>query len=253
MTTPKHPAMSVVITRSKEGNYELARRLRLVGLDPIAVDTISLAPPTDWKNVDYALRNLRSFDWVVFTSSSGAEYFGRRMKSLSLKVPWQGRPRVAAVGKQTATALSRLGIEADFVPSSFTTATLGDELPHGRAERVLLLRSDAANPVLQKRLVERGFDVKEIAIYRTLPASGHNPRIKEADVIVFASPSAVRSFCSLVTGEELRKLKRLRAVCIGPVTESAARESGFTNTSRPGSFTIDAVVKEVTRSSQGNA
>lgn len=253
MTAVKPRSVSVVITRSQEGNEELARRLRLAGLDPIAVETISLAPPSDWKDVDRALRNLGSYDWVVFTSSSGAEYFGNRMKALSLRLPWEGRPRVAAVGKQTAKALSRLGVEADFVPSSYTTATLAEELPAGKGEMVLLLRSDIADPKLEERLVERGLGVEEAAIYRTLPVRGPSARIKDADVIVFASPSAIRSFCSLVTKEELRRLRRLRTVCIGPVTESAARENGFKNTSRPESFTIDAVVREIRRLSHADA
>ncbi len=253
MTPLKPRSVGVVITRSQEGNEELARRLKLVGLDPITVNTISLAPPSDWKEVDHLLGKLRDFDWVVFTSSSGAKYFGTRMKALSLKLPWEGSPRVAAVGQQTARALSSLGVEPDFIPSSYTTATLGEELPAEKGDRVMLLRSDMADPKLADRLVERGFGVEEAAIYRTLPAKGPSPKIKDAGLIVFASPSAVKGFCSLVTEDEFRKLKEVRAVCIGPVTESAARESGFSNTSRPESFTLDAVVLEITRLSQADA
>jgi uroporphyrinogen-III synthase len=243
----------VVITRSQQGNEELARRLKRVGLEPITVETISLAPPSDWKEVDRLLGNLADFDWVVFTSSSGAAYFGIRMKALSLKLPWDGSPRVAAVGRQTARALSSIGVEPDFVPSSYTTATLGEELPAEEGDRIMLLRSDIADPKLGGRLAERGFSVTEAAIYRTLPAKGPSPKIKDADLIVFASPSAVKSFCSLVAEDELRKLRGLTAVCIGPVTELAAKESGFSSTTRPASFTLDAVVREVTRLSQADA
>jgi len=249
----KPRSLSVVITRSQEGNEELARRLKLMGFNPITVDTISLAAPSDWKDVDRLLGNLGNFDWVVFTSSSGAEYFGTRMKALSLKLPWKGSPRVAAVGRQTARRLSSLGVEPDFVPSSYTTAALGEELPAEKGDRVMLLRSDIADPKLADRLIEQGFSVEEAAIYRTLSARGPSPKVKEANLIVFASPSAVKSFCSLVAEDELRRLKGLRAVCIGPVTESAARQSGFSNTTRPESFTLDAVVQEITRLSQTDA
>lgn len=243
----------MLITRSRGGNEELARRLRLLGLDPIPVDTISFAPPDDWSEVDSALGNLHSFDWVLFTSSTGAEYFGRRMGELSLTIPWEGSPRVAAVGRQTATALSRLGVEVGFVPSSFTSADLGEELPGGRGEKVLLLRSDSANPALEERLASRGFRIEKAAVYRTVPVRGPGPKITEADVIVFASPSAVRSLCARATESELRRLTELRAICIGPVTESAARENGFKFTSRPESFTLDAVVAEVRRLSGQDA
>jgi uroporphyrinogen III methyltransferase/synthase len=253
LTSLKPRSVGVVITRSREGNEELAMRLKLIGLDPITVDTISLAPPSDWNDVDRLLSQLRAFDWVVFTSPSGAKYFGTRMRVLSLPLPWEGSPRVAAVGQQTARALSSLGVKPDFIPSSYTTRVLGEELPAEKGARILLLRSDIADRGLANRLAERGFSVEEAAIYRTLPVMGPSPKIKDANLIVFASPSAVKGFCALVTDDELRMLKRLKAVCIGPVTESAARESGFLNTTRPESFTLDAVVREITRLSQGDA
>lgn len=246
----KSRPLGVVITRSQEGNEELAKKLKQAGLDPIAVDTITLAPPPSWSRVDHFLRNLASFDWMLFTSSSGVEYFARRMEALSLGLPHEGKPKIAAVGRRTATALSDIGMRADFVPSRYTTSSLGEELPGKKGERTLLLRSEEANPVLAERLTNRGFRVDEAAIYRTLPVGGPGPRLGEADIIVFASPSAVRSFCSLVAGRELGRLRRLRTICIGPVTESAAKEEGFANTSVPGAFTIDALVEEVRRVSQ---
>ncbi len=244
---------SVVITRSQEGNEELGRRLRRAGMNPIPVDTISLAPPAKWNRVDSSLRRLGAFEWVVFTSASGVEFFARRMKALSLRLPKDGRPRIAAVGKETAAALKALGMKADFVPSRFTTEALGEELPGKPGAKALLLRSADANPVLSERLAERGFRVQETAIYRTRPVNGPRPRIWKADMIVFASPSAVRSFCAMLDGEEATRLKSLKTVCIGPVTETAARDEGFEDTSTPGSFTIDGVVEEVRRLSRGHA
>lgn len=253
MNTNALRSSAVVITRSREGNRELARKIRQIGLEPIAVETISLAPPSDWKEVDLLLRRLRTFDWVVFTSSTGVRYFRDRMRSLSLRLPWEGSPRVAAVGKQTAHALSRIGVETDFVPSGYTTRILGEELPAEVGGSVLLLRAQIADRGLSRRLAERGFRVEEAAIYRTLPAKGPGPRIAEAGMVVFASPSAVRGFCAAMTEEELRTAKKLKAVCIGPVTESAARENGFLNTTRPESYTLDAVVSEIARLSSASA
>ena len=111
----------VVITRSRKGNAELARSLRAIGLEPIAVDTIEFLPPEDWSSVDPTLKMLGEFDWLVVTSPTGAEFFTRRMKALSLAVPWSGRPEVAAVGEKTSAALQREGIAVDFVPSEYLT------------------------------------------------------------------------------------------------------------------------------------
>jgi uroporphyrinogen-III synthase len=202
--------------------------------------------------VDRLLWALGDFDWLVLTSSTGVEFFGARMRFLSLRLPWKGNPRVAAVGRQTARALSDLGVNVDFVPSVYATSVLGEELPAKEGASVLLLRADVADGGLPRRLAERGFKVEEGAIYRTVSAGRESPEIRDADMIVFASPSAVRSFCESRTEEELWSLKKLKVVCIGPVTEAAARERGFLDTTKPGSYTLDAVVSEVARLSRTN-
>jgi uroporphyrinogen III methyltransferase/synthase len=247
MTKSKLRTAGVVITRSKEGNEEFALKLRRAGFDPIPVDTISLEPPRDWNAVDAYLRSLGSFDWVVFTSPTGARYFGTRMKELNLRIPWEGKPKVATVGQQTSRALSEIGVRTDFTPSEFTTGILGEELPWRSGERVLLLRADTSDRGLVGRLARRGFKIEEAAIYRTVRGRGSNQSIGDANLIVFASPSAVRGFCELVDSNELGRLKRLKTLCIGPVTESAARENGFLDTATPETYTLDAVVDEIRR------
>lgn len=245
---------NVVITRSKEGNEELALRLKSAGFNPISIATLSLLPPKDWSAVDGLLHRLHSFDWVVFTSATGVGYFGERMNTLSLQMPWGGRPFAAAVGERTASRLSKLGIGPVFVPSSYLTAKLAEELPRDKGSRVLLLRADIADPNLSKRLIERGYQVEETAIYRTQPAKGRpDLRLRDTDLIVFASPSAVRGLHGTMPKGEIDDLHRIKAICIGPVTEATAREDGFTDTIMPKSYTLDAVVDEIVRLSRQDA
>lgn len=260
MTTTTVGAASirnVVITRSKEGNEELAMRLKRAGFNPISLDTISLSPPNDWSDVDGLLRRLHSFDWLVFTSAAGVEYFDKRMKALSFQLPWHGKPLVAAVGERTANKVTGLGVKPSFIPSSYLTKKLAEELPAGDGNRVLLLRADIADPNLSEILKGRGYEVEETAIYRTQIAvkssRTDNELLRDADVIVFASPSAVRGFSGMASRDEMARLKRIRAICIGPVTEAAAKENGFTNTIMPKSHTLDAIVEELGRLSQRDA
>jgi len=245
---------NIVITRSKEGNEELSGRLRRAGFVPIPINTISLSPPKDWAVVDGLLRRLHSFDWLVFTSATGAEYFAGRMKELSLDLGWQGKPLVACVGERTAERLSAFGVKPSFIPTSYLTQTLAKELPADRGRRVLLLRADIADPKMLDSMRERGFEVEEASIYSTGPArrtAAADERLREADLIVFASPSAVRGFCRMVPPEEIPTLQRKQAVCIGPVTAAAAGECGFARTIMPKSYTLDAVVEEIVRLSSG--
>ena len=96
-----------MITRSKEGNRALAADLRRRGFNPIPVDTISFLAPRNWSAIDASLKDLGSYDWLVFTSATGVEFFARRMKKLSLKLPRGAPPSFAAVGKGTAARSPR--------------------------------------------------------------------------------------------------------------------------------------------------
>jgi uroporphyrinogen-III synthase len=254
MTAKPARIRRVVITRSKQGNEELAARLKAAGFDTIAVDTISLQPPNDWSAVDRLIGSLHSFDWLVFTSAAGAEYFAKRMEALSLGLGWKGRPLVAAVGVRTAEKLAGLGIETRFIPSSYLTEKLAEELPAASGESVLLLRADIADPMLSKRLEERGLVVSEASIYATqLAKTSTDTRLSAADLIVFASPSAVRGFCGSVPKAELETLRKVTAVCIGPVTAEAARENGFALTIMPNKYTLESVVETIVGLSEADA
>jgi uroporphyrinogen-III synthase len=243
----------VVITRSRKGNAELASKLEALGFETVTLDTIEFLPPEDWAQVDAGLTTLKEFDWVLFTSPTGVEFFARRMKALSLAVQWQGKPAVAAVGEKTGAALQREGVKVDFVPTAYLTKALAEELPRERGKRLLMLRADIGDPEAAAILGRAGFLVSDVAIYRTSSvAPGEDGAVDHAvgcaDAIVFASPSAVEAFMrrldSAATARALTK--RLLAVCIGPVTAAAAEANGFDHILTPKTHTIESLVQTTT-------
>lgn len=237
----------VVVTRSMEGNLKLGARLRSMGFEPIPVDTMRFVPPSDWSEVDKCLRRLDDYDWLLFTSRIGALAFVERMKALRLPLPEGGRPAVAAVGPKTAEPLIHEGLGVNFVPSSYLTQAMAEELPLDRGRMVLMLRADIADPSLGRSLGAAGFRVTEQAIYRTSTERRSTPRepeLDDADAIVFGSPSAVEGFVSRLSKPSLLSLtsRGILAVCIGPVTAKSARDRGFTNQLVPTTHTFDAVL-----------
>jgi uroporphyrinogen-III synthase len=239
----------VVVTRSRKGNGELAGRLSALGLEPVAIDTIEFLPPDDWSSVDAELSNLAEFDWLLFTSVTGVEHFAKRMRSLSLSLPWHGRPVVATVGEKTAAALRMEGVEVEFVPSVFVTRALAEELPRDRGNKILILRADNGDPEAASILERAGFQVHDLTVYKTSAISAaaddaFGAGLRDADAIVFASPSAVDSFMGQagLGPTESSMAKGLLAVCIGPVTEGAARRHGFNRVITSKTHTIDGLL-----------
>ena len=240
----------VVITRSREGNAVLSDRIVRLGLTPVPVDTLSFSPPDDWSLADSLLSRFSSFDWVLFTSATGVRFFAQRAIHLGRGVTWSGKPHAAAIGPRTASALTALRIEVEFVPSSYCTRSLADELPLNEGLRILLLHSNIANRGLVKGLQERGFDVEHASIYSTTSTKRKIVELNDSHFVLFASPSAVRGLCSMLPLDELSKLKMVKAVCIGPATEMTAKELGFSDTVIPREYTLDAALKELARLSR---
>ncbi len=78
--------------------------------------------------------------------------------------------------------------------------------------------------------------------------------LRDADAIVFASPSAVEAFMRRLDSAGSALTKRLLAVCIGPVTATAAREHGFERILTPKTHTVESLVGELGRAAeQGEA
>jgi uroporphyrinogen-III synthase len=245
----------VVVTRSRKGNAGLAKSLKALGFEPIEMDTIEFLPPEDWSRVDASLKYLRRFDWVLFTSATGAEFFAERMRVLGLALSWRGRPAVAAVGEKTSAALQREGVAVDFVPEEYLTKTMAEELPMGRGRAVLMLRADISDPKAVATLEGKGFQVTDLAVYRTSSikeGASAEPAVKDADAVIFASPSAVEAFVGRLDAAALAALAgRALAVCIGPVTAAAARQRGFGRIITPKTHTMESLVEELSRAARG--
>lgn len=237
----------VVVARSRGGNEELQRMLSVHGIEAGAVETIRMDDPTSWTEVDSAIARISQFDWVAFTSPRGVAAFGARLKSRRSRT--EGRaPKFAAVGSKTASALRRIGIEAEYVPSEFLTSALGKGLPGEAGSRVLILRADVGDKKLVADLERRGFEVEDVVAYHTRFVSGPvNPDLlKSARVVAFASPSEVEGFRRKLGGGEFRALTgRATAACIGPVTARAAERAGFRSVVFAEEHTLDGLVEKI--------
>src|SRR5260370_42661538 len=95
-------------------------------------------------------------------------------------------------------------------------------------EKVLLTRSDRANPDLPVGLKRHGAAVTELTAYRTLwPTGVDELKLKQiaaglADAVLFFSPSGVQHFAELFRDEHLRALQgTLPIPAVGPETATA--------------------------------
>jgi uroporphyrinogen III methyltransferase / synthase len=228
----------VLVLRPEHQASELAGQLKAEGASPVLVPAIRILPPADWTQIDSAVERLDSFDWIVFTSVNGADSFLSRM-STSDVLPG----RVGAIGPGTRDRLIAGGIDVHWMPSSFTSAALADQLPEPPA-RVLLVRADIATGELDEALRARGFEVERLDAYRTESANSDQlvAALGQVDAVALTSASIARSFAAASAGYPAG----LPAVCsIGPATSAACREAGLDVSVEAAEHTIPGLVRAI--------
>jgi uroporphyrinogen III methyltransferase/synthase len=221
--------LRVVVTRGRGQAGTLTSALEAHGAAVVEMPVIAIADPESWDDLDQSLRLLVEgfFKWVVFTSANAVDKVFERIDDAGLDSRALGRAKVAAVGGTTAGLLAGRGVRADLVPPEFTGAAVAEALGRGSG-RVLLPRVEGAPRDLVDALGAAGWNVREVAAYRNLPASPDSLGAAVVasgrfDVVTFTSASTVRNFLAIAgslpeTGH---------VACIGPVTAEAARSAGL--------------------------
>jgi uroporphyrinogen III methyltransferase / synthase len=127
--------------------------------------------------------------------------------------------------------VNRRGIRVDYVPDECNGAALGRGLSVRikKGERALIARAKDGDRDLTDVLTEAGIKFDDVPIYEKVKddkAALTESAITENDFdfAAFTSPSTVKSFVEIFVDMDFSKIK---AVCIGEKTASAARGYGM--------------------------
>ena len=233
---------TVAVTRTREGNSALADVLRGQGARVVEVPLIRFEPGGG-PELYRALSRLRAYAWVLLTSQHAVEALFGHLEEMGQDARAFGDARVAAVGPATARALEQRGIRADFVPQTFGAAHLGRELPAGAGARLLHPSSQIAESALEDALAARNLSLERVELYRTepgVPDEAARAALRRADVVTLASGSAARAFAELAG-------THFRVAVMGPQTEAAAREAGFTRITLAQEASLEALAEAAGR------
>ncbi len=220
----------IITTRPVFGVSTLNQRLSAYGATVISCPLIEIQHLSHGSKLDEYVRNLEAYDWILFTSVYGVEAFWRALQRNDLDARVLGDKHVAVVGEATKSYLYERGrIVADVVPERYTADSLVQALGKMYVSKVRGLfypRSDKASSMLVEKLRERGLKIDDVIAYENRPVTPSPSQQlaleQGADIITFASPTAVRRFAELKIS-----IKQANIACIGPVTSKAAKFAGL--------------------------
>jgi len=244
----------ILITRAREQSAEFESSLKNLGAEVIEFPTIEIVPPSRWKNLDCAIARLNSYDWIIFTSANGVNFFLKRLKEIKKNLRLPSSLKVCAIGPATARQLKKKKIPVRSIPKEFIAESIleGFEKRSISGKRILLARAKEARDILPKGLKKMGAKVDVVEVYRTVKPRGVSKRLKELltnggiDLITFTSSSTVNHFVELLKGVDLKTaLKGMTIACIGPVTAKAATKWGMKVRIQPKQYTIPGLTRAI--------
>lgn len=208
----------IVVTRAEAQAHDLVSAIEVSGGSVVRLPLLEIVDAVDGgAALEARLRTLEAGDWLVVLSPNGARRIVDRLEP--------GQCRLAVIGSGTATVFENAGWSVDLLPEQPSSEGLLDAFGAIEpAARVIIAQAADGRTVLADGLRAAGRSVEVVEAYRNIlpePDGATLDDARTADVVVFASPSAVSRYVDLVGCHPAL------AACIGGVTGSAAREAGF--------------------------
>jgi len=254
---------TVMVTRARAQSSDITAQLEALGATVIHCPTIEIAAPTSWDQLDTSIGRLGEYDWIVFTSANGVEFFFRRLVEIRGDATEALATNITcAIGPTTARALAGAGAAADVVASdSRAEGALKAIIDYlGGAEFVrglsfLIPRARMARDILPAGLRRLGARVDAVETYQTIKPNVKRESItslfteNSIDAVTFTSSSTVSNFAELLGLTDLSGLLSNTVVaCIGPITAKTAANHGLQETIQPEVYNATELVNSIAES-----
>ncbi len=248
-----------VIAVMRPASY-LAESIRLansMGFEVITAPMIDVADKTDANFKGFVDRVMKGeADYVIFTSANGVEFTLIKLNEPEEFIEQLNKTHVVAIGPRTKNALLKSGIRVSFMPDSYSSEGLVEQLEEIKGAVIEIARSSHGARLLVEGLRGKGAIVHETQVYQII-----NPRDErhaalmrralagEVDIFAFTSSMMVRNFMTLtdemcVKGEIIRVLNEKTVAAIGKPTAKTLSEFGVKIKVMPERYTFEELLLE---------
>jgi uroporphyrinogen-III synthase len=226
----------ILTTRASKQSGGLAEPLREMGAEVVEIPTIEIKPPSSYKSLDAALKNISKYEWLILTSVNGVEALFARLKKLRIPSAKLAHLQVAAIGPATQREIEKQGLKVAVTPDRYVAEAVVEALK-GKTEgkRLLLVRAKVARDVLPIELRKAGAKVDVAEAYETHVPKGAKAKLNRLfsndtsrpDIVTFTSSSTATNFLALLEKDHWHGLREIWLASIGPVTSDTLRQAGF--------------------------
>ena len=252
-------ALRIGITRAIEQADTVAEKIVRLSGQPVLLPLIQVRPLSadQAQNCRQVLDDVRSFDWIVFTSPNGVQQFFAELSATGQDTRALGRAQVAAIGPSVQEALADFGIVPDLLPERYRAESLAESLaPHVSGRRVLWVRASRGRDVLPEAIAQAGGQLTPLIVYNNEDLTDWSEeavsllRDGQLDWVGLSSPAIARQFAAGLQHYELTQQQcGVKLASISPVTSAAAQEAGLTLHAEADEHTWDGILAAIGKAS----
>ena len=247
----------ILVGRARHQAGSLSASLRSLGASVIEIPFIEIRKPQSYQPLDEALKNIGTYDWLIFTSANGVEAMWGRFRKLRLTRRALEHLQIAAIGPATKKAIVKHGLKVKMVPEEYVAESVVKGLRDKvNGKRVVLIRAKVARDVIPEELRSAGAEVDVIEAYETVVPEKSRARLRalmknaarRPHIVTFTSSSTAKNFAELLGKSKARSaglLKHVQFASIGPVTSATLRELQMPVAIEAREFTMGGLLRAI--------
>jgi uroporphyrinogen-III synthase len=248
----------ILVGRARHQAGSLSVSLRSLGASVIEIPFIEIRKPQSFAPLDDALKNIKSYDWLILTSTNGVEAMWERARKL--RITWRKLKhlQIAAIGPATKKAIVKHGLKVKMVPDEYVAEAVVKKLRDKiTGKRVVLIRAKVARDVIPEELRAAGATVDVVEAYETMVPEKSRLRLRalmksarQPHIVIFTSSSTAKNFAELLgngnaDSASLAGLKDVQFASIGPVTSATLRELQMPAAIEAREFTMGGLIRAI--------
>ena len=270
----------ILVTRAVRQAGKLSDALRELGATPVEVPVIEIQPAEDFAPLEKAIRQLNSYDWLIFTSANAVSILAFNASLEGYSIHNSPNLKIAAIGRATAEAVERAHLKVDLVPEDYVAESLVDAFlkrhevsghdfsraksaakkegalaPEGNlaGQRILIARAAIARDVIPDALRAEGAIVDVVDAYRNVMPAAAPANLRAAleqgiDAATFTSSSSVTHLADAAKAAGLAfPFSGVSAISIGPITSQTLREYNWEPAAEASPSDIPGLVEALAR------
>lgn len=225
----------ILITRHKDKNFSLKAKLEQNGARVHCIDTIDFKPLEDKTKLIKAFDNIDDYNYLVFNSAKGVEYFIKEFILYKKDLRALGKLKIVAMGEITKDKIEEFYLEAELVYDGSTSSGYIELIENNikKDDKLLIITSDISEKRKYEDLKKYCSQVDVVDAYSTVTLEislSQIYKVEDADIITFHSPSAVKSFFAFLEESKVNiNLDEKIFVTVGSTTMLQLKERNIKN------------------------